>query len=126
MDVKYTVAHTSSGYTARNIAKYRPNTGIIAFTSSYHVKRQLSLVWGVEAHHTDFADHVDEMICESAHHLHKDGKVEPDDTLVLSAGVPTSVSGTTNMMEIRQVESLLKERAEIEAKTAEQQHGQQQ
>lgn len=116
MDVKYTVAHTSSGYTARNIAKYRPKTGIIAFTSDYQVKRQLGLVWGVEAHYTEFADHVDEMICRSAHHLHKDGKVEPDDILVLSAGVPTSVSGTTNMMEIRDVQSLLQEKEEIEQK----------
>jgi len=112
--VEYIVAHTSSGYTARNIAKYRPNTDIIAFTDSAAVKRKLSLVWGVDAYHADFPEPVDEMICQSAERLYQDGLVGTDDTLVLSAGVPTSVSGTTNMLEIRTVKGLLDEKETIE------------
>lgn len=113
-DARYIIAHTSSGYTARNIAKFRPGTDIIALTDSEKVRRQLSLVWGVTAFYTDFPDSVDDMIASSAGYLQDRDLVDPDDLLILSAGVPTSVSGTTNMMEIRTVESLLQEKEDIE------------
>ncbi|MDY6789104.1 MAG: pyruvate kinase [Candidatus Nanohaloarchaea archaeon] len=112
-DVDVVVAHTSSGYTARNIAKYRPKKRLIAFTDSRKVKRKLNIVWGVEAILTEFPEYVDEMICNSAKALFERGIVGKEDMLVLSAGVPTSVSGTTNMMEIRSVESLLEEHKEM-------------
>ncbi len=103
------VAHTSSGYTARNISKYRPSKRILALTDLEKVKRQLNLVWGVEPFYLEFSEHVDRMICDSAVFLKEKNIVEKDDVLVLSAGVPTSVTGTTNMMRIRSVESLLEE-----------------
>ncbi len=109
MDIEYIVAHTSSGYTANKIAKFRPSTDIIAFTNEKVIQRQLSLLWGVTAFHTEFPDHVDEMICNSGEFLYQKGIVEKDDTLLLTAGVPAPVTGITNMMEIRTVKSLLEE-----------------
>lgn len=111
---KYIVAHTSSGYTAKKISKFRPDKEIIVFTNSERVQRQLSLVWGVRSFRTEFPEHIDEMICDSARFLYDNGLVGKDDTLIMTSGVPTPVSGITNMMEIRTVESLLEERKEME------------
>ena len=113
IESNYIVAHTTSGYTAKHIAKYRPKTDIIVMTNSKNVQRKLNLVWGVTPYYTEFKHHVDEMICDSAEYLYKNNKVDLSDTLVLSAGVPTSVSGTTNMMEIRTVESLIQEKGNL-------------
>ena len=113
IESNYIVAHTTSGYTAKHIAKYRPETDIIVMTNSKNVQRKLNLVWGITPYYTEFKHHVDEMICDSAETLYQNNKVDLSDTLVLSAGVPTSVSGTTNMMEIRTVESLIQEKGNL-------------
>lgn len=102
---RYIVAHTSSGYTAHKIAKLRPDAGIIAFTDSRKVRRQLNLVWGVKAYYMEFPEHVDEMLRSTTEFLYREGMVELDDVLILTAGVPQPVTGITNMMEIREVRS---------------------
>ncbi len=107
IDARYLVAHTTSGYTARHIAKYRPDTDIIAFTDSRAVQRQLSLVWGVDAYYMAFHEYVGDMIHDSVAALADNNMVGDDDTLILTAGVPTGQSGTTNMLEIRTVEEIL-------------------
>lgn len=107
LELEYIAAHTTSGFTARNIAKHRPATPIAAFTDTEKVKRQLNLTWGVEAFRIDFPEYVDQLIEKSARRLHEEGMVEEEDEVVFSAGTPTSVSGTTNMMEIREIGSLL-------------------
>lgn len=113
LNARYIVAHTSSGYTGRKIAKFRPDVDIIVFTDSHEVKRKLSLIWGIKAFHCEFLEHVDETICESVYSMYQNGLVESEDTLILTAGVPALVSGVTNMMEIRTVNSLLDERKMI-------------
>jgi len=107
LGTKLIVAHTSSGSTARNIAKYRPDRPIIAFTDRENVKRKLNLVWGVEPFYSSFSESVDEMIYGSVKTLYDKDIVTEKDSLVVTAGVPTAVSGTTNMMEIRNVGELL-------------------
>lgn len=107
IDVDYIVAHTSSGSTARNISKYRPMTDIIAFTNSRTVQRQLRLVWGVRPHHIAFKEYFDDLIYDTTSFLKDRREVDEDDTLVITAGVPNSVTGITNLMEIRRVGSIL-------------------
>ncbi|MEF8874244.1 MAG: pyruvate kinase [Candidatus Thermoplasmatota archaeon] len=109
LDIRYIVVHTSSGYTAKKIAKFRPNVDIIAFTDRRKVQRKLSLVWGVKAYHSEFPEHVDEMVCGTAERLFDMGEVEEEDKLLITAGVPAPVTGITNMMQIRTVKSLLEE-----------------
>ncbi|MFO7791878.1 MAG: pyruvate kinase [Candidatus Saliniplasma sp.] len=112
-DAKYIVAHTSSGYTGKKIAKLRPDTDIIVFTNSHMVRRQMKLVWGVKAFYMDFSEHVDEMICNSVDLLRRKDMVSEQDLLILTAGIPAPISGVTNMMEIRTVESILKEKRSL-------------
>ena len=101
------VAHTTSGSTARNISKYRPNKPIIAFTDKEMTKRQLNLAWGVEPHYQEFHETVEGMLKDSAQKLKELEKVNGKDEIVLTAGIPTSVTGTTNMMQIRKISSLI-------------------
>lgn len=89
---------TQSGETARMLCKYRPSTPIIACTTSDDVARQLSLSWGITPITMPYAENTDDMIdfaVEAAqnHRLVKDG-----DLVILTAGLPVGVSGTTNMM----------------------------
>ncbi|MFB6174730.1 MAG: pyruvate kinase [Candidatus Nanohalobium sp.] len=109
IDAEYIVAHTSSGSTARNISKFRPETPIIAFADNETVKRQLKLAWGVRPYYAEFPDNVDRMLEASAKRMRSLGLVEGDTELVMSAGVPTNVTGTTNMLQIRTVDSILGE-----------------
>ena len=109
MGAEYIVAHTSSGYTARNVAKFRPSTPIIAFTDSETVCRQLKLVWGVKPVFTEFADDFQDMIVEAGLSIGEEGLVSGDDLMVFTAGVPESIPGNTNIMEIRRFSELLEE-----------------
>jgi len=113
-DAKYIIAHTSSGYTGKKIAKLRPDTNIIVFTNSKIVRRQLKLVWGIKAFHMEFPEHVDEMVCNSVEILKNKDMVLDDDLLILTAGIPAPISGVTNMMEIRTVKSVLEEKQALE------------
>lgn len=106
-EADYIVAHTSSGSTARNISKFRPSNPIIAFTDSERVERQLNLVWGVEPYYEEFPDDVEGMVESSAKRMKQLDYASGDDELVLSAGIPTSVTGTTNMLQIRTVDNIL-------------------
>jgi len=108
-EAQYIVAHTSSGSTARHISKYRPENPIVAFTDSEKVERQLQLSWGVKPYYEEFSDSVERMLDSSAQRMKTLNLAEGDDKLILSAGIPTRVTGTTNMMQIRTVESLLEE-----------------
>ncbi|MEF8835352.1 MAG: pyruvate kinase [Candidatus Thermoplasmatota archaeon] len=112
IDAKYIVAHTSSGYTAHKIARFRPDVEIIAFTDKRSVQRRLSLIWGVKAFYTEFPEHVDEMVYSTSKELFQKGMVDKDDKLLITAGVPAPVTGITNMMQIRTVMSLMEEGSE--------------
>lgn len=109
LETGHILAHTSSGYTARKMSKYRPNASIMTFTDDEYVRRKMSLVWGVKAFRSDLDDNIAEMIENSTSYLFENHFVEKDDTLVVIAGVPTKVSGTTNTIQIRDVERVLED-----------------
>ncbi|MFT4869045.1 MAG: pyruvate kinase [Colwellia polaris] len=106
-DADYIVAHTTSGSTARNVSKHRPETPIIAFTDEEIVERQLQLAWGVRSYYEEFPEAVEGMMKASAKRMKTLGFADEGTEMVLSAGIPTSVTGTTNMMQIRKAEELL-------------------
>ncbi len=107
-EAEYIVAHTTSGSTARNISKHRPETPIIAFTDKEIVERQLQLAWGVRSYYEEFPEDVEGMMETTAQRMKNLNLAEDSTEMVLSAGIPTSVTGTTNMMQIRTVEGIMK------------------
>ncbi|MCF7804342.1 MAG: pyruvate kinase [Candidatus Marinimicrobia bacterium] len=100
---KAIVTFTQSGSTARMVSKYRPPAPIYALTPSVDIQRQLNLVWGVHPLRITNALNTDEMFDLAEAHLKELGVVIDDDRIVLSAGVPIGVPGTTNLMKVQVV-----------------------
>ncbi|HKJ69149.1 MAG TPA: pyruvate kinase [bacterium] len=94
------VTMTHSGSTARMVSKYRPPVPIYALTPFQRIQRQLNLSWGVSPLLGTRNESTDAMFVEAENILRKLGIVENGDKLVLSAGVPIGVPGTTNLMKV--------------------------
>lgn len=100
---KAVITFTQSGSTARMVSKYRPPVPIYALTPTVDIQRQLNLVWGVRPLLITDAHTTDEMFDIAEKDLLKLGVVEKGDSMVLSAGVPIGVPGTTNLMKVQVV-----------------------
>ena len=98
---------SKSGATARRISKYRPETPIVACVMKPEIQRQLALSWGVTPILMPYAENTDEMIAFSVEATKEYGMVEDGDIVIVTAGVPAGVSGTTNIMKVHLVGSCL-------------------
>ena len=94
------VTSTSSGHTARMVSKFRPNTPIIAATPNERTSRQLSLSWGVYTVLCEQAGNTDDLIENSIDASKREGFIHEGELVVITAGVPTGVSGTTNLIKV--------------------------
>jgi pyruvate kinase len=97
---KYIVTFTHSGGTARNISKYRPLVPVIAFSPIASTVRRLSLVWGVRAYELGAVSSADELLDGAAEVLKFKNMVAEKDHIVVTAGVPVGVPGSTNMIKV--------------------------
>jgi pyruvate kinase len=97
------VCLTSSGFTARTIASYRPAVPILAVTPEPMTCRQLSLVWGVVPALTDHYPTYDAMLPVTRDTILRLGLAAPGDRVAVTAGVPFDVAGTTNLLKIETV-----------------------
>ncbi|MDL2218879.1 pyruvate kinase [Ruminococcaceae bacterium OttesenSCG-928-O06] len=98
---------TRSGETARLLCKYRPSTPIIACVMDEGVGRQLNLSWGITPIVMEYAASTDEMIDLSVQAAQQAGLAKDGDLVVITAGVPVGVSGTTNMMKAHLIGDVL-------------------
>ncbi|MBE6067219.1 MAG: pyruvate kinase [Clostridium lundense] len=101
------ITATQSGYTARMVSKYRPSCPIIAVTPSVSVARKLSLNFGVFPILTNQVESTDELIDASVDISVKSGYVKSGDLVVIAAGIPVSLSGTTNMLKVHVIGDIL-------------------
>ncbi len=97
------VVMTTSGSTARLIARYRPPVPIYAFTNSEVVARQLSLIYGVRVLVTPTEPTTEQMLTVMDRTLLERGLLKARDTVILVAGQPMWRSGTTNMMILHRI-----------------------
>ena len=98
---------TKSGHTARMVSKYRPKAPIIAFTPLAATARILSLVWGVEPLLTDETRGTDEMIDAAVKEALTHKYIKQGDLVVITAGVPVGLPGTTNLLKVHIVGDVL-------------------
>jgi pyruvate kinase len=94
------VCYTSSGSTARRIARERPAVPTLAMSASLHTSRRMGLIWGVHAVHTRDVSSFEEMVEKSKRMALRHKVAEGGDRLVLMAGVPFGVSGSTNVLHV--------------------------
>jgi len=97
------VSFTRSGYTARVVSSRRPPVPILTVTDSASVQRQLSLVWGVMPVLCRGEPSYDTMWNTARNELLERGMAVPGDRVVVTAGMPFHVQGTTNMVRIEAV-----------------------
>ncbi|MBN1937241.1 MAG: pyruvate kinase [Anaerolineae bacterium] len=94
------ITPTTSGYTARLMSAYRPQSPIIATTADAIVQRQLMLYWGVTPLFAPRASFTDEMIAQAIRVVRDKSLVQIGDTVVITAGASGSAPGTTNLVQV--------------------------
>ncbi|MGK9043486.1 pyruvate kinase [Mammaliicoccus vitulinus] len=103
LNVESIVAATESGATAQTISKYRPQSHIIAVTPNETTARHMTLVWGVLPVVKKGKQTTDELLNNAVSTAVNTGLVDNGDLIIITAGVPTGESGTTNLMKIHLV-----------------------
>lgn len=98
---------TRSGYTARMVAKYRPKSKIVAATPDEAVLKQMALVWGVYPVLIRDIEGTDALLDESINAALEKGCINKGELIVLTAGVPTGLSGETNLLKVHIVGDIL-------------------
>jgi pyruvate kinase len=97
------VATSSSGSTARLVARFRPPCPIIGLTDRIETQRQLSLSWGVIPQLVDAFHDTDRMFASARSWALERGLATEGDRLIITAGVPVGVSGTTNLLKVMEL-----------------------
>lgn len=91
---------TKGGTTARTLSKFRPNCPIIALTTDDTTYHQLSLSWGIRAGVIEEKTNTDELIRHALERSVELGYLKKGDLVVITAGVPLGMSGTTNLLKV--------------------------
>ena len=94
---------THSGMAARVLAKYRPDTPIVAIMDNEEALRRLSFVWGIRGVVIPKIVSTDDLFSMVEKVLITHGWAQAEDLIVVTAGVPTLRRGTTNMVKVHQV-----------------------
>jgi pyruvate kinase len=100
---KYVIAFTETGSTARLIARHRLSIPLLAFTPNRSVRSKLALVWGVETFLAPNVKHTDNLVKTVDSALLDIGRARRGDRVVIVAGVPPGISGTTNGMRVHEM-----------------------
>jgi pyruvate kinase len=95
-------AFSETGATARRVARHRPDTPIVAFTTSDIVQHQLALSWGVQAFTVPKLATTDDMIRQVDSALRRLGH-KRGELAVIVAGTPSGQSGTTNTIRVHRL-----------------------
>jgi len=94
---------TKSGFSARVVASHRPNVPILVLTDQERTYRQLALVWGVIPRLVPHCDTYWDMVKLALAEVRLHGLAREGDRVVVTAGVPFDVPGTTNLMKVETV-----------------------
>ncbi len=100
---KYLVAFTQSGDSARRLSRYRGPVPMLAFTPVDVVRSQLSLSWGIETFKAPPVEHTDEMVRQVDEALLRINRVTEGDLVVIIAGSPPGIPGSTNALRIHRM-----------------------
>ncbi|MET7811145.1 pyruvate kinase [Streptomyces sp. NPDC005395] len=103
LGARFLVAFTQSGDTVRRLSRYRSPIPLLAFTPEPATRSQLSLTWGVETFLGPHADSTDAMVDQVDELLTRYGRCEKGDVVVITAGSPPGVSGTTNLVRVHHI-----------------------
>ncbi len=97
------IVFTKSGFSARVVASHRPSVPILVLTDIPRTFRQLAMVWGVIPELVPHCNSYDQMVKLALEAVQRRGLARPGDRVVVTAGVPFDVPGTTNLLKVETV-----------------------
>ncbi|MFF0591714.1 pyruvate kinase [Streptomyces antibioticus] len=103
LGARFLVAFTQSGDTARRLSRYRSPIPLLAFTPEPSTRSQLNLTWGVETFLGPHVDSTDAMVDQVDDLLLTYGRCEKGDVVVITAGSPPGVTGSTNLVRVHHI-----------------------
>lgn len=103
LGVKYLVTFTQSGDSARRMSRLRASIPLLAFTPDQGTRNALSMTWGVQQYLVPKVDSVDAMVDQVDGTLQANGLAEKGDLVVVVAGAPVGVPGTTNSILVHRI-----------------------
>ena len=103
LGASYLVAFTQSGDTVRRLSRYRSPIPVLAFTPEPATRSQLNLTWGVETFLGPMVQTTDEMVQQVDEELLRIGRCKKGDVVVITAGSPPGMPGTTNMVRVHHI-----------------------
>ncbi|NBU23983.1 MAG: pyruvate kinase, partial [Actinobacteria bacterium] len=95
---KFVCVFTESGDTLRRVSRLRSRVPVLAFTPNEDVRRKLALVWGATTYLVDKVKHTDDMIKQVDEIMLASGKCRVGDEVVIVAGSPPGIPGSTNSL----------------------------
>ncbi|MCI8554589.1 MAG: pyruvate kinase [Clostridiales bacterium] len=107
LDAAAILTVTKSGATAQMICKFRPACPVICCTTNPVTQRQMNLSWGVIPIMAEEKDNVDDLCEHAVQQASRAGLLKSGDLVVITAGVPLGVSGTTNLLKVHLVGNIL-------------------
>ncbi|WP_326696986.1 pyruvate kinase [Streptomyces sp. NBC_01754] len=103
LGAKALVAFTQSGDTVKRLSRYRSPIPLLAFTPDEATCAQLNLTWGVEAFLGPHVDSTDAMVAQVDEELLRIGRCRKGDVVVITAGSPPGIAGTTNLVRVHHI-----------------------
>ena len=103
LELSAIICWTSSGSTAIRVARERPKPPVVAITPNLATGRKLSVVWGVHCVVAEDAHDQDDMVDRAGSIAFRDGFAKAGQRVIIVAGVPLGIAGTTNMVRIANV-----------------------
>ena len=103
MDARYLVTFTQSGTSARLLSRMRRPIPMLAFTPLESTRRRLALSWGIQTYRVPEVRHTDDMVWQLDQVVQSSRLAEIGDQLVIVAGMPPGIPGSSNMLRIHEV-----------------------
>jgi len=103
LGAKYLVTFTQSGDSARRLSRIRSKLPMLAFTPVQATRSRLALTWGIQTYLVPPYRHTDQMARQVDESLLESGRAVEGDTVVIVAGSPPGIPGSTNALRVQHV-----------------------
>ena len=103
VDAKFLIVFTESGDSARRMSRLRSDIPMIVLTPHEHIRRRMALTWGVKSYLVEAVTHTDQMFGQVDDLLLGEGLAEAGDKVVVIAGSPPGIAGSTNDLRVHKV-----------------------
>ena len=103
LNARVIVTPTTTGLTARQVARFRSGVPILAIVPNVQVARRLALTWGVTPLVAEMPHDTDGLIRTALQAVADSGAAEYGETVILTTGVPVGHAGSTNLVKVHKL-----------------------